>query len=89
MLCALSCYEDFSKPLFTFITHNISQYTSKRNFIYVRKKTMAFHWQIFTKHKNAFCSDLVHRVSLSLDNKGGKQEYNFMYALSKVWLLEN
>ena len=80
MLCCLSCYEDFSKPLFTFITHNISHYTPKYNFIYARKKTMAFHWQTFTKHKNEFCSDLVHWVSLSLDNKSGKQEYNLMYA---------
>jgi len=30
--------------------------------------------------KCIFFSDLLYRISLSLDNKGGKQEYNFIYA---------
>ena len=74
ILCAVTRYEDFSKSLFTLITHNISHYTLKCNFIYARKKTMACHWQIFTKQNNVFCAVLVHRVSLSLEKKVGKQE---------------
>jgi hypothetical protein len=69
-----------SKPFFTFIIRNISHYAHKFNSIYARKKTMAFHWQIFTRHKNVFCSDFVYRVSLSLDDKGKKQEYSFIRA---------
>jgi hypothetical protein len=43
---------------------------------YLRLSLADFH----EKQKMYFFLDLLHRVSLSLDNKGGKQEYNFIYA---------